>query len=650
MFLAFWSHWLKGKIPAPKSRRHSLKKFRPALEALEARELLSFAAPVSYSVGTQNTQGLNGFGPQVITGDFNGDGRLDLAATSPADGTVNVLLGNGNGTFQPAASYSAGFGSGGTPYWLAAADFNGDGHLDLAVEGNNSVSILLGNGDGTFQPARIYSTGSGVGDRGGLAVGDYFGNGRPDVAVAVFGNNTVEILPNNGDGTFGAPIALAMPTSFRNIRSIVTADFFGNGRADLAVAGNEGYNNVNSTADPAGVALFKNDGTGHFTFTAEYLAVVTPDPSGSNGQGDTVNPEHVDAADLNHDGKPDLVLSLYDHNIDVFLNNGNGTFKPGVGYTTETPGNVGGYPRGVTFADVNGDGNTDIITDNFGEPVPADQSSPQPGSVGILYGKGDGTFQAPIQLTPYKFPGSVAVGDFNGDGSPDLTVTQNYDGHSVGVMLNTQNFKQDAAYLQALYQTNLGRSAGQAEINSWEGILGQAGRQVVARGIVFSSEARTRLVQGWYVTYLGRTAVPAAAEVQGWVSLLQSGVSEEVVLSDIIASPEFYNRAQVLVASGAPDQRYVAALYSVLLHRTPGPNEVAAWMTVLPSIGYEGAALGFLRSVEYREDTVRAYYSGLLHRTNPPSQSEIDGWALSSLDLGSIRVAIEASYEFYVDA
>ena len=423
---------------AKKVRLRPGRRFRPnglvaGVERLEARLVLSFAAPVSYPVGTQATLGANGFNPQVITADFNDDGKLDLAVTNTADGTVSVLAGGGDGTFQAAKTFSTGLG-GGNPVWLASADFNGDGKPDLVVEGASSVSLLLGNGDGTFQAPKVNPAGSLA--RGGLAVGDFFGNGRQDVAVAAFGSNAIEILPNNGDGTFGAAIALPMPASFRNIRSVATADLFGNGRADLVVAGNEGYNNVNSTADPAGVALFENDGQGHFTYTGQYAAVTTADPGGGAGTGDTVNPEHVGVADLNGDGKPDLVLSLYDHNIDVYLNTGHGTFGTATGETTETPGSVGGYPRGVAFADVNHDGKIDIITDNVGEPVAADQGTIEPGSLGILYGNGDGTFQAPVQYTPYTYPGAVAVGDFNGDGLPDLAVTQYETGHAVGVLLN----------------------------------------------------------------------------------------------------------------------------------------------------------------------------------------------------------------------
>jgi hypothetical protein len=325
---------------------------------------------------------------------------------------------------------------------MAAADFNGDGKLDLAVEGDNGyVSILLGHGDGTFAAPKTYAVGQY--DRGGLAVGDFFGNGRQDIAVAIFGNNTVAILPNNGDGTFGAPVSVAMPSTFQNIRSVTTGDFFGNGFADLAVAGGVGINNTLSPTNPAGVALFKNDGKGHFTYEGKYLAAVTPDPGGGGGTGDTVNPEHVNTADLNHDGKPDLVLSIYDHDIDVFLNNGDGTFGPATAYATETPDSVGGYPRGVAFGDFNGDGNVDIASLNFGQPPPNSTTAPEPGSVGVFYGNGNGTFQPEIQYTPFTLPGGLVVGDFNHDGLPDIAVTQNYDGHNVGVMINQPNTAQE---------------------------------------------------------------------------------------------------------------------------------------------------------------------------------------------------------------
>jgi hypothetical protein len=424
----------KHGIRAGKSARGARRSSRAAwFEVLEDRVVLSFGPLVSYNVGTQTTLGENGFAPQVVTGEFTDDGKLDLVVSNTADGTISYLAGKGDGTFSPAVTISTGLGANNV-IWLAAADFNDDGKLDIAVEGNTGIAVLLGNGNGTFQAPEIYTPT--VETRGGLAVGDFFGNGRQDIAMAAFETNEVEILPNNGNGTFGTPVYLPMPSSFSAIRSVATGNIFGNGHADLVVAGGLGTNNVDSTTDPAGIGLFENDGKGDFTFTDQFNAVTTSDPGGGDGEGDTVNPEHVNVADLRGDGKTDVVLSLYDHNIDVFLNNGNGTFQPGVGYTTETPGSVGGYPRGVTFADINNDGKMDIITDNFGEPTPVDQTTTEPGSISVLYGNGDGTFQTPIQYTPYTFPGGLAVGDFNGDGLPDLAVTQNYTGHTVGVLLN----------------------------------------------------------------------------------------------------------------------------------------------------------------------------------------------------------------------
>ena len=145
----------------------------------------------------------------------------------------------------------------------------------------------------------------------------------------------------------------------------------------------------------------------------------------------------------------------------------------------------------------------------------------------------------------------------------------------------------------------------------------------------------------------GRSA--AGGEEQTWVNLLMNGQSEEAVLSDILGVPhgEFYNRAQTLFSSGTADQRYVEALYLVLLNRIPSGAEAAGWVSALPSAGLHGVALGFLQSGEFRTDQFEAYYNALLHR--PSDSPGLAGWVSSGLDVGSARIAFEASNEFYTN-
>src|SRR5438034_1180689 len=236
----------------------------------------SFQRPVSVYLGPNSSP------CSVGIGDFNRDGRLDLAVANSGANTVSILPGNGDGTFQPALSLAAGTG----PASLAVADFNGDGKSDLAVAntGSNDLSIILGNGDGTFQPLRDFDAGSGP---TAVVTGDFDGDGRQDLAIAnggsagMDGASTVSVLAGAGDGTFGAPRAFAVGSVSS---ALAAGNFNGDAISDLAVA--------NSYSTTVSVLL----GTSVGSFPAALTLNVG------------LNPEGLTTADFNGDGHPDLAV------------------------------------------------------------------------------------------------------------------------------------------------------------------------------------------------------------------------------------------------------------------------------------------------------------------------------------------------------
>src|SRR5437016_1683065 len=210
----------------------------------------------------------------VVAGNFNGDGKVDLAvANSGASNgvaSVSVLLGRGDGTFNPAVNYSGGFGS----LSLAVGDFNRDGKLDL-VEANFStgnVTILSGNGNGTFQAPRSYGTN---GAPTSVAVGDFNRDGKLDLVVANLVNNSggagsMGVLLGNGDGTFQPVVNYGLGS---NPDSVAIGDFNGDGKLDLAVANSGGYGN------PASMKLLLGNGNGSFQPALEFVGAGSPNPS-----------------------------------------------------------------------------------------------------------------------------------------------------------------------------------------------------------------------------------------------------------------------------------------------------------------------------------------------------------------------------------
>lgn len=234
----------------------------------------------------------------IAVGDFTGDGKLDLAVANSGTNavhTVSILLGNGDGTFTPAPGSPISVGL--SPGALAVGDFNGDGKLDLAVANfdSNTVSILLGNGNGTFTPAPGSPISVGrLPDQ--LAVGDFTGNGKLDLAVGYAGMSTVSVLLGNGDGTF-TPISgccgIVDNNSPAQTESMVAGDFTGNGRLDLALVMQTQFSDNVLPVDFLEILLGNPDGT----FTPEDYSVVLP------------NVPFIEAGDFNGDGKLDLVAA-----------------------------------------------------------------------------------------------------------------------------------------------------------------------------------------------------------------------------------------------------------------------------------------------------------------------------------------------------
>ena len=276
---------------------------------------------------------------------------------------------------------------------MAVGDFNGDGVPDLAVAntGSNNVSVLLGNGDGSFQAAESFPVATGPSS---VVVGDFNGDGKLDLAVTTeagspappLPTDTVSVLLGNGDGTFQEARDSAVSTVGPS--SVAVGDFNGDGVPDLAVVGANGVS----------VLLGHGDGTFEtgLAFAAPGVSVVVDDVDG--------------------DGVPDLAVAGV-QGVSVLVGHGDGTFQAARNFAASD----GRVPYSVAVGDFNGDGVLDLAV---ASAAPTLITGTAPGTVSVLLGNDNGTFQAALNVAVGMDPRFVAVGDFNGDGAPDLVVAE----------------------------------------------------------------------------------------------------------------------------------------------------------------------------------------------------------------------------------
>jgi hypothetical protein len=342
-----------------------------------------------------------GQGPyRVVAAQFTQSGNLDLAFSDFDGNQITILLGNGDGTFQSARKFAVI-----NPFGLAAGDFNEDGNLDLAVvepngTGDGTIAIFLGDGKGGFKlsgsnPIGIESV--------NVAVADFNGDGHLDVAVTdqgFEGPGDVIVFFGNGHGKLAKAAKFKMP---QGPVGIAAGDLNGDNHPDLAV----------TQISNGSVAVFINDGTGKFHKPVTY----------SSGSGEAVD---VKIADLRHDARQDLVVANSTQGMVVLLNTGDGHF--GVPKIYRPTFHPVGPPEACVVADFNLDGKLDVAC-----AADLDDSY-------VFYGKGDGTFptSARIHNTIQNQGGfSIAAGDFNNDKAPDLAIPIQDKG-KVAIMLNTK--------------------------------------------------------------------------------------------------------------------------------------------------------------------------------------------------------------------
>lgn len=334
----------------------------------------------------------------VVAVDVNADGTVDLAVANRDGDSVSIFLNSGSGVFLPGVGRS--FEAQARPFAIVAADFNGDGNPDLAIalQGDDQVAVLTGTAVGIFSEPVLFGV---VGDSPrDIAAGDIDGDGNQDIVTANREDDTVSILLGNGDGTFQAATTVTVRDDLRaQPEGIALGDFDGDGNLDFAV--------TRSFATQSGVAVALGDGAGGFGDLIE--TETGRDPRG------------IVAADLNGDGNLDLAVSNNDSkDVSILLGNGDGTFTSAGDFATGQDGN-----EALAVGDIDGDGNLDVVVANR-----------ERDNVSVMLGDGTGSLAAPTNTDTGNAPVAVALASIGDDTKLDI-ITANEEDDSITILLST---------------------------------------------------------------------------------------------------------------------------------------------------------------------------------------------------------------------
>jgi hypothetical protein len=392
-----------------------------------------------------------GSNPQsIVLDDVNGDGRLDVVTANKGSNDISVLLGNGDGGFQAQQRFDVVE----NPESIALGDFDGNGILDVVTLGSTyyfpnradvalnsiEISVLLGNGDGSFQVEQRFPVGStgGVIDMydfyylinfiRSIALGDVNGDGVLDVLTANLWGNNMSVLLGNGDGSFQAQRRFSTGD---HPRSITLRDVNSDGALDAVMA-----------VEYEMISVLLGNGDGSFNDDQHFNV-------GGITRSMTLN-------DVNDDGVLDIAsANLWNSDVTVLLGNGNGSFQVPLRFAP------GSGPSSIALSDINGDGVLDGVTTNRGSD-----------DISVLIGNGDGSFQALQRLAEVNSPGSMTLSDLNGDGWLDVVAAG-----SVLLGNGSGGFQQHIEVVGSLVPFVLG------DINS-DGVLdmvsGNAGGEVIS--------------------------------------------------------------------------------------------------------------------------------------------------------------------------